>query len=284
MRRWPFFVLVLASIVGCGKATESADDASSSPPNYAAAKSADAESSNGGMRLASKESVPEATRLVVRNGDLSLRVKEIKAAETEVDRLATNLGGTVEASQGTELAGPSPELSITLRVPERRFVEAMDRLESLGVRLGKTISSEDVTSQAVDLDARLKSLRVQEDAYRIILSNARKVSDVLQVQERLTGVRTSIEQLVAQRRGLGDQAARSTIVVHLTQTARPEAPAAEPDWANENWAAAVSSLKSFGRGLASVGIWAAAFAPIWLPAGLLLLFLLRRAARSTVKA
>lgn len=219
---------------------------------------------------------PQVLRLIIRNADLTLRVDTVDAAERKVARIARSVGGDLEGSQGTDLSGPSPSLTVTLRVPENRFEEAISQLESLGVRLGKTVRTEDVTTQAVDMDARLKSLRVQEDAYRAILSAARKISDVLEVQERLTGVRTEIEQIVAQRRNLGDKAARSTIAVNLTQVLKPAAAAAEPDWARQSWGEATGALRGFGQALATVAIWGTALIPIWLPVGLVLLFALRR--------
>ncbi len=221
--------------------------------------------------------------MIVKNADLTIRVSKISDAEKSVGRIAVVLGGVVEATQSADLAGPSPTMSITLRVPVTRFDDTLTRVEELGTRLSKTISTDDVTTQAVDMDARLKSLRVQEEAYRAILGGARKIPDVLEVQERLTGVRTEIEQIVAQRRDLGDQAARSKVVVNLTQAALPQSAAPAPtDWASQAWGEATGTLRSYGRSLASFGIWTAAMIPIWLPIGLIALFAYRRTRRGFV--
>ena len=241
-----------------------------------AAKAEASQVAAGAVKLALHET-PAAPRLVVRNAELTLRVKAVEMAERQVGTVARSFGGDVEASQGGDLAGPNPTMSVTLRVPEGRFDDALGQLEGLGTRLGKTVSTDDVTAQAVDLDARTKSLRVQEDAYRAILGNARRIGDVLEVQERLTGVRTQIEQIVAQRRALGDQAARSKIVVALQQAATPTAPAPDPDWVAQTWGDATGTLRSLGRGLASLGLWIVALLPVWLPIALVGTFVARRA-------
>lgn len=256
-------------------------DAAGEAPMFAKASVRDAAA---GAAEAQAQTAAYATpvappRMIVRNGSLSLRVKDIKAAEAQVRAIARGAGGTVEASEGSDLAGPSPNLGVTIRVPESRFDGALTDLEGLGDRLEKNISSEDVTSQAVDMEARIKSLRVQEDAYRAILGATRRISDVLEVQERLTGVRTQIEQIVAQRRGLGDQAARSTIVVSLTQTApiaTKAAPPVEPNWLALTWGDATGSLFSVGRALASTLLWLAVMSPVWAPLGLVGLVVYRR--------
>lgn len=296
MRAAPSLLLTLLFVVGCGSGTKLEDMAQAkSAQVFAPTASAGASAPMGGFksgkaakseasadvaaepqaRLASNET-PAMPRLVVRDAELTLRVEDVKKGERAVEEVARRMGGDVEASQGSDLAGPNPNLGITLRVPENRFDASLDALEGLGTRLGKTISTEDVTAQAVDLEARLKSLRVQEDAYRAILGAARRIADVLEVQERLTGVRTEIEQITAQRRTLGDQAARSKIVVNLTQSARPQSPAPEPDWPSQTWGEAMGSLRATGRALASLGLWAVAMLPVWLPLGLAGVFVAKR--------
>lgn len=266
MRAVPFVVVALV-LAGCGSGAvrdaslDAVAKAPARPESFAAGKAAVGDSA---AKLASNVT-PAAPRLMVRDASLTLRVKGVEAAERRVAEVARSVGGDVEASQGSDLAGPNPSLSMTLRVPESRFDAAVAGLEGLGTRLDKTISTEDVTAQAVDLDARTKSLRVQEEAYRAILANARRIPDVLEIQERLTGVRTEIEQIVAQRRTLGDQAARSKIVVTLQQALTPAAPAPDPDWVAQTWGSATGALREFGRGFASLGLWSVAMLPIWLP-------------------
>jgi hypothetical protein len=308
MRVVPLFLLALV-VAGCGSKSEyaSSADAATMPasapmPETKSAMSADA--SAGGFQsgterlrfnspseqagrpanahLASMPATP-APRMIVKNADLTVRVSKISEAEKSVGQIAVVLGGAVEATQSADLAGPSPSMSITIRVPVTRFDDTLTRLEALGTRLSKSITTEDVTTQAVDMDARLKSLRVQEDAYRAILGGARKIPDVLDVQERLTGVRTEIEQIVAQRRDLGDHAARSRVVVNLTQAVTPLSAAPAPaDWASQTWGDATGSLRAFGRSLASFGMWLAAFVPVWLPVGLVVLFAFRRTRKGFV--
>ncbi|RYG23592.1 DUF4349 domain-containing protein, partial [bacterium] len=81
-------------------------------------------------------------------------------------------------------------------------------------------------------------------------------------------------------RNLGDSAARSKVVVNLTQAALPQAAPVEPDWASQTWGEATGSLRAFGRGLAQMGIWLAAMLPVWLPLLLVAIFGLRRTRRA----
>jgi hypothetical protein len=56
------------------------------------------------------------------------------------------------------------------------------------------IKSEDVTRQYVDIDARLRNMRAEEERYLEILKRAATVKDTLDVTQHLADVRGRIEQ------------------------------------------------------------------------------------------
>jgi prefoldin subunit 5 len=77
------------------------------------------------------------------------------------------------------------------------------------------LGGKDVTGTLVDLDARLRSLRAQEDALNALLGKARTVGETLQVAQAAGEIRTQIEQLAAQQAQLSDQADYATITVQV---------------------------------------------------------------------
>lgn len=79
------------------------------------------------------------------------------------------------------------------------------------------MSGEDVTAQLVDLGARLRALRAEEEALTILLASATNVGEVLSVREQLSSTRTEIEQLAAQQDSLDDQATYATLAVTLSE-------------------------------------------------------------------
>ena len=72
-----------------------------------------------------------------------------------------------------------------------------------------------MSSQLVDLGARITSLKAEEAAFQTLLGKATKIGDVLQIQDQLFNVRTQIEQLTAEQANLNDQATFSTITVSM---------------------------------------------------------------------
>ena len=136
-----------------------------------------------------------------------------------------------------------------------------------------------MTATAVDLDARLTNLRATEQALLAIMNKADKITDILAVQEQLTAVRGQIEELQAQRNGIGDQAAYSTLTVSFAATPKTETTVATNDWNLGNTVDnAAAALVKIGQGLATLLVWVAIVGlPIGL--GLLVLLLIYLAAR-----
>ena len=156
---------------------------------------------------------------VVRNADMSVKVDEGRfgAAFDRVSAIATSYGGYVTSS-GTaagEDGGRAVSGQLTLRVPVDRFEDARRALGELGEVERESQRGEDVSGQLVDYDARLRSLKAQEESLQGLLGRATNVGEVMQVQSSLFGVRQQIEQLEGQRAQLDQAAALATIQVSL---------------------------------------------------------------------
>ena len=159
--------------------------------------------------------VPGAPR-VVRTADLRVEVAggSFGSAFDRVASIAAASGGFVSASSTSSDDGArSGEL--TVRVPADRFESVRQSLAGLGEVESQSIRGEDVSGQLVDYDARLTSLRAQEEALRVLVGQAREVGDVLRVQSSLFGVRQQIEQMQAQKTNLEQSVSLATIQVSL---------------------------------------------------------------------
>lgn len=166
---------------------------------------------------------------IVVSGTLELRVKgDVARAVERAGGIAAAAGGFVASSSTSTFRAGEGSGAITLRVPADRFDEVRRRVEALGTVRSSERSGQDVGGQLVDLAARLRTLRAEEAALGTILGGATDIGQILQVRDRLTGVRTQIEQLAGQQAGLEDQVAYATFQVSLREAGAP-APRTEPD-------------------------------------------------------
>jgi hypothetical protein len=202
-------------------------------------------------------------RMVIRTADLTVRVDSVEKAEQAVSRIVREHGGYVTETRSSDLASEYPSMTITMRVPVGSFDQILTGVEGLGTRLTKGISSQDVTEQVVDLDARIRTMSIQEETFRGLLKDARSLNAVIALQDRLTGLRSEIESLQAQRTSLSKQAAYSTVTLTLEQAAVGPAPAKDPDWLAQAWGEATTTMGAFTRSLTVLGVWLLVFSPVW---------------------
>jgi len=149
--------------------------------------------------------------LIVRSGQLDLEVAVLDDALAAADKAVTAAGGYVAASQ-RQGDDDRASASVTYRIPVARWEETLAALRAVGAKvLSEQTGRQEVTSQVVDLGARLANLRATEAALQAIMARATKIPDVLEVQSQLTGVRQEIEQLTAQKQSLEEQAAMATL-------------------------------------------------------------------------
>jgi hypothetical protein len=112
------------------------------------------------------------------------------------------------------------------------------------------------------------------------MQRAGKISDLLAVEETLARVRGEIETISGRLRYLENRVAMSTLTVTL-RGPEPKPGTGAPGWtAGDVSRQAASSLLNTGRGLATMGIWLAWYAVVWVPLLLVAVWLIRKALKA----
>ena len=159
--------------------------------------------------------------LIIKTGAIALQVGGLDPALTAANQLIVGMGGYTSGSEQFG-DGDSAQASVTYRVPAARWDEALAGIRAIGEKiLTERSSTEDVTSQVVDLGARITNLQATERALQAIMDQATVIKDVLTVQAELTRVRSEIEQLAAQKLQFEGQAAFSTVTVTFALKPNP---------------------------------------------------------------
>ncbi|HEX9950367.1 MAG TPA: DUF4349 domain-containing protein [Rubricoccaceae bacterium] len=165
---------------------------------------------------ASGPATSRAPRVLVRTAEMRIDVRDYAAARTRALATARRLGAVVSGEDERRSAYEVAN-TLTLRVDAARFDSLLDAMAGLGEVTARSVSVEDVTEQAVDLDARLRARRAVEARYVEILSRAASVEDVLAVEKQLAETREEIERADAQQRSLRDRVALSTLRLTLAE-------------------------------------------------------------------
>jgi hypothetical protein len=176
--------------------------------------------------------------------------------------------------------GTNPYATLTVRVPERSFDAAVKRFASLGEVQSVSTSSEDVTSQYVDLQARLRHYRAVERRLIDFLAATDNVNQMLAVQDRIDNVQLTIEQLSAQLKSLRETTTYGTLSIYLRERGVPQAGAIDPS--DTFTGTLLHSIEVLGHGARVTGLVLTALLPfvvVFGAIGLAVWYALRRVRR-----
>lgn len=158
------------------------------------------------------QSAPEA-RMLIWRASLNLKVANLSNAVTRASALVREAGGYVEREWNSD----DTSISLTLRVPRATFSNTVSSLEGLGTVQSRNVSSQDVTEEYVDTDARLKNMIALRDRLRELLAKATEVKDLLAIETELGRIQGEIESMEARLRTLKGQVDLSEINLTLTR-------------------------------------------------------------------
>ncbi|WP_083937758.1 DUF4349 domain-containing protein [Hymenobacter aerophilus] len=169
---------------------------------------------------------PAVNRKLVYHATVRMKVADLARANQRMDSLTRAVGAFVEgASEEREDGEWRHEMKI--RVAPARFQALLAGLGRFGTVESKQLSTDDVTAQHADITARLASKRALEQRYLELLKKANKVSDLLEIEQKVGEIREEIEATQSRLRALNDEVAYSTITLTYYQELsqrRPDAP------------------------------------------------------------
>jgi len=119
--------------------------------------------------------------------------------------------------------------SFVIKLPPEQVEAAIADLDAIGIRRTASQGTEDVTSQVVDIDARLATALASLERARKLLEAAPDLGQILSLESQLTERETLVEQYTAMKRALGERVSFATLRVQLNLSPDPAAAAtAEP--------------------------------------------------------
>lgn len=234
-------VFVLGWAAGCSSSDKAegylADQAAvSSNANIAASggrgeTSVYSEAAEPAMLASSDQAVPGTAamttmeginRKLIYNADVRMEVANFKQSEADIRSLVQDAGGYIlefsEENYGDNHLGGT----FVLKIPSTGFMPFLDHLEQMNrLSMERSVKGEDVTERYVDLESRLKAKQVIEIRLLSFMEQAGSSEALLQFSQELAKVQEEIERLKGQLRYLDQNAAFSTIHLHLFEKAPP---------------------------------------------------------------
>ena len=142
-------------------------------------------------------------------------------------------GGYVESQSvsGTAVnSGRSPSAYITVRVPAEQLDSFVEDVSGMTNVVSSSRYVEDITLSYTDTEGRVKALKTEEARLLELMEQAETMSDLLEIEGRLTEVRYQLENYTSTLRLYDNQVDYATLDLTLREVAKFTPPETQGFW------------------------------------------------------
>lgn len=197
--------------------------------------------------------------------DLSVETQDLDAALTQLSDQIGQFDGYVQDQNvynGSNYSGRRyRSANLTVRIPVAKTEEFTAQVGDICHVVSQNKQQEDVTLTYVATESRLNALKTEETRLLELLAQAENMSDLLQIEARLTDVRYELESVTTQLRVLENQVDYATIYLNIDEVRDYTDTEEEKTVWQRISGGFVDSLKSIGTGALELAIWTLANLP-----------------------
>lgn len=177
-----------------------------SAPGYMANEEPSGNSTNASQ-------VRDTTKKIIKSGTIEFEVSNINAARKRILQALEKYGGYVDEDNQTINSDINrKEYNLKISIPARYFDFLVDSVSASADKIDtKNISITDVTTRYIDMKTRLDNKKILENRYLELLKKGTKISDLLEIENKLTEIRSDIESAQGQLNYLNKQVAYSSL-------------------------------------------------------------------------
>lgn len=191
-------------------------------PANRAADGADYESAltTGDMDAVKEASENNAqTVAVISTGTVSLESDDVGDARFKVQKIVSKYRGTISQEETTTGDDGKTDTSrMVLRIPSKEFTKVTQELEGVADLIESSSGSEDVTTQVIDNEVRIRAQTKSLERIEALLAQATNLREVVAIESQLTRRQAELDSLKSQQAYLADQTTLSTITVFIERT------------------------------------------------------------------
>ena len=170
---------------------------------------------------------PEDGRKVAYTAYLSLDSQNYDDTRAALFSALETAGGTLNSFEEYSAEGSLRSASAVFSVPADRYRSFLDAAGETGRITNQSEQAEDVTESYADTEGRIRSLTAQRDRLLELEASAESLSDLLEIQSRLSEVQYELESTQGRMQRLRARVEFCSVTVFLTEV-REEIPDEEP--------------------------------------------------------
>lgn len=189
---------------------------------------------------------------------LDAETEDLDTAISGIDEHIADMGGYVEDQRiynGSNYANRRyRNASLTVRIPAEQVDDFTARVDGIANVVSKEKNLEDITLTYTATESRIKALQTEEARLLELLAEAENMSDLLEIESRLTDVRYELERYTSQLRLYSNQVDFATIYLNLDEV-QEYTPVEEPTLWERISGGFQDSLEGVKEGFVDVFVW-----------------------------
>ena len=191
-------------------------------------------------------------RKLIKTVELTAETENLDELLTAIAARVAELGGYVENQRvynGSAYASyRSRSASMTIRIPAEKLDGFVDHMDQNSNIVSRYAYIDDVTLTYVATESRVAALQAEHDRLLELMAKAETMSDLLEVESRLTDVRYELESVTSQLNVLKNQVSYGTVHLSVDEVVEYTPVAEETFWQRVS-GGFVDSLEEIGDGV-----------------------------------
>lgn len=160
-------------------------------------------------------------RKLIRTVSMTTETEDMDTLLAGISQRITELGGYVESREvytgSAYETYSSRSATMTLRIPAKNLDAFISHVDGASNVVSSSETAEDVTMQYVATESHLKVLQAEEERLLKFLSEAKSVSEMLEIEKRLTDVRAELESVTNQLNKYANLVSYGTVKLRINE-------------------------------------------------------------------
>ena len=255
-------VLMLSLLTGCGAASKITSDVMKNEMAMSAPMAAPMEpmyEEEMGIQDSANptSAIPENRKWII-TVDISAETEDLEAMLAQLDGKIAELKGYVEAQNIYNGSNYSSRryrsASMTVRIPADSVDQFSADVSGISNVVRSNKNLEDITLTYTATESRVKALQTEEGRLLELMAKAENMSDLLEIEARLTDVRYELENATTRLKGYDNKVDYATVYLNIEEVQEYTPVEEETLWQRIS-GGFMDSLKGVGNGIVDFFVW-----------------------------
>ena len=208
----------------------------------------------------------QSDRKLIRTVSMDAETENYDALITALEEKLTALGGYTESRQTGTYGSTRRWSSMTIRIPADNLSAFVTHVSKNANVLSTSEETKDVTLQYVDTESKITALETEQARLLELLAGAQNLSEILEIEARLSDVTYELERYASQKRSYDNQITYATVRLTVEEV-EVLTPVEEPSVFDRIRTGFTSSLHGVSDGLVTLFVLLIAGSPYLLVYG-----------------